>query len=318
MSAPPPPAPTASTAPIAPPGYAVRVRLPPPAGLRGPVPRRTPDARLEKKLLRQTGQAIARFGLIDDGDRILVGLSGGKDSFGLLHILQILQTRAPIRFELVACNLDQGQPGFPVEVLEAYLREQRVEAALLFEDTYSVVKRLVPEGKTTCSVCSRLRRGILYRAAKQLGCNKIALGHHRDDLIESLLLSMLFTGKTRSMPPKLRSLDGQSTVIRPLCAVSEQDLADFAESAGFPIIPCDLCGSQENLQRKRVKRLLSDLDREHGGVRDSLFAAMGNVMPAHLLDPRLQAGIEAGRDPWLDAEDEAHEAPGLTALGVRG
>ena len=303
---------------VEPPGYAVRVRIAPPAGLRGPVPRRRPDARLEKKLLRQTGQAIARFGLIDDGDRILVGLSGGKDSFALLHVLQILQTRAPIRFELVACNLDQGQPGFPVEVLEAYLREQRVEAALLFEDTYSVVKRLVPEGKTTCSVCSRLRRGILYSAAKKLGCNKIALGHHRDDLIESLLLSMLFTGKTRSMPPKLRSLDGQSTVIRPLCAVAEQDLAAFAESAGFPIIPCSLCGSQDNLQRKRVKRLLSELDREHGGVRDSLYAAMGNVMPAHLLDPRLQGGIEAGRDPWIDEEEAgACEAPGVTALGVR-
>jgi tRNA 2-thiocytidine biosynthesis protein TtcA len=306
------------------PGYSVRVHLRPPAGARGPVPRRTPDARLEKKLLQRAGQAIAQFSLIEDGDRILVGISGGKDSFTLLHLLQLLQQRAPVRFELVACNLDQGQPGFPAARLEEYLREQQVEAALLYEDTYAVVKRLVPEGKTTCAVCSRLRRGILYRAARELGCSKIALGHHRDDLIESLLLSMLFAGKTRSMPPKLRSDDGQSTVIRPLCSAAEQDLAAFAESAGFPIIPCDLCGSQENLQRKRVKRLLSELEREHGGVRDSLFAAMGNLMPAHLLDPRLHPGAASGKDPWID-EDERELEPcaapsaliSLTSLGPR-
>ena len=303
-------------APARRPGFAVRAHLRPAPGLHGPVPRQLPDPRLEKKLLRQAGQAIARFGLIDDGDRILVCLSGGKDSFALLHILQLLQQRAPIRFELVACNLDQGQPGFPAEVLEGYLREQHVEAALLFEDTYAVVKRLVPEGKTTCSVCSRLRRGILYSAAKRLGCSKIALGHHRDDLIESLLMSMLFTGKTRSMPPKLRSRDGQSTVIRPLCGVAEKDLAAFAGSAGFPIIPCNLCGSQENLQRKRVKRLLGDLDREHGGgVRESLFAAMGNVMPEHLLDQRLQQGPAVGPDLWIE-EEEACEAPALAKLRV--
>jgi tRNA 2-thiocytidine biosynthesis protein TtcA len=293
--------------------YTIRTRLQPPPGARGPHPRRRPEPALEKRLLQKTGQAIARFGLIEAGDRILVCLSGGKDSFALLHVLQLLQQRAPVPFELVACNLDQGQPGFPAQVLEQYLREQQVEAALLFEDTYAVVQRLVPEGKTTCSVCSRLRRGILYRAAQELGCTKLALGHHRDDLIESLLLSMLFNGKTRSMPPKLHSDDGQSTVIRPLCLVAEADLAAFAESAGFPIIPCNLCGSQENLQRKKVKQLLDQWDRENGSVRESLFAAMGNVMPEHLLDPRLHTGLARGRDPWL--EGDAPEEPALLPLG---
>ena len=300
--------------------YRVHTHFKPAPGALGPNPRRRPDEALEKRLLQKTGQAIARFNLIEAGDRILVCLSGGKDSFAMLHALQLLQRRAPVAFELVACNLDQGQPGFPAARLEEYLREQQVETALLFEDTYRVVQRLVPEGKTTCSVCSRLRRGVLYRAARELGCTKLALGHHRDDLIESLLLSMLFSGKTRSMPPKLRSDDGQSTVIRPLCTVPEADLAAFAESAGFPIIPCNLCGSQENLQRKRVKKLLSDLDREggreHGGVRESLFAAMGNVMPAHLLDARLfegAGGLASGPDPWLDADESPADTGGQDA-----
>src|SRR5207237_107986 len=213
--------------------------------------------------------AIADFRMIENGDRILVGISGGKDSFTLLHLLQQLQRSAPVAFSLVACNLDQGHPGFPAAQLEAYLRSRGVEVLMLREDTYSVVKRLVPEGKTACSVCSRLRRGILYGAAQAHGCTKIALGHHRDDLIESLLLSMLFSGKMRSMPPKLLSDDGKNTVIRPLCFASEADVAEFARSAAFPIIPCDLCGSQENLQRRRVKRFLSDLEQEHSGVRAS-------------------------------------------------
>ncbi len=301
--------------------YQVSTHFKPAPGALGPNPRRRPDQGLEKRLLQKTGQAIARFNLIEERDRILVCLSGGKDSFAMLHALQLLQRRAPVSFELVACNLDQGQPGFPAAQLESYLREQNVETALLYEDTYRVVQRLVPEGKTTCSVCSRLRRGVLYRAARELGCTKLALGHHRDDLIESLLLSMLFTGKTRTMPPKLRSIDGQSTVIRPLCTVAEADLAAFAESAAFPIIPCNLCGSQEDLQRKKVKKLLDDLDREggrEGGVRESLFAAMGNVMPAHLLDARLYAGLDAGlaggpvgKDPWLDegGPDDACATP---------
>ncbi len=258
-------------------------------------------SRLEKKLLHDAGRAIADFRLIDPGDRILVGVSGGKDSFTMLHLLQQLQRSAPVDFSLVACNLDQGHPGFPAAELEAYLRSTGAEVRMLREDTFSIVKRLVPEGETTCSVCSRLRRGILYNAARELGCTKIALGHHRDDLIESLLMSMFFTGKIRSMPPRLVSDDGRNVVIRPLCYAAEADIAAFAEERKFPIIPCDLCGSQENLQRKRVKALLTQLDAEHPGVRASLLGAMGNVMPEHLLDRRLVRSA-SGRDPWLDEE----------------
>jgi len=292
------------------------------AKLRGPVPPHAPDRRLEKKLLHLTGRAIAQHEMISAGDRILVGISGGKDSFALLYLLQTLQQRAPVPFELVAVNLDQGHPGFPAAQLEAYLRSQHVPVKMLREDTYSIVQRLVPQGETTCPVCSRLRRGILYNAAQELGCSKIALGHHRDDLIESLLLSMLFSGKTRSMPPKLRSNDGRNTVIRPLYQCAEDDIAAFAQSAAFPIIPCDLCGSQENLQRKRVKRLLAELEKDHAGVRDSLLAAMGNVMPEHLLDRRLLEGAagDDGRDPWLDEGSSCateSTAPGLAQLGVR-
>src|SRR5438105_11191662 len=256
---------------------------------------------LKKRLLRDVGRAIADFNLIEAGDRILVGVSGGKDSFTLLHLLQILKASAPIDFSLVACNLDQGHPGFPAADLQRYLRSTGAEVLMLREDTYSIVKRLVPEGKTTCSVCSRLRRGILYNAAQELGCTKIALGHHRDDLIESLLMSMLFTGKLRSMPPRLRSDDGRNTVIRPLCYAAESEIAAFAEERKFPIIPCDLCGSQQNLQRKRVKALLTQLEIEHPGVRASVLGAMGNVMPEHLLDPRL-ARVERGPDPWIDGD----------------
>jgi tRNA 2-thiocytidine biosynthesis protein TtcA len=257
---------------------------------------------LQKRLLRHVGQAIGDFNLIEPGDRILVAVSGGKDSFTLLHLLQLLKASAPIDFSLVACNLDQGHPGFPAASLERYLRGTGAEVVMLREDTYSVVKRLVPEGKTACPVCSRLRRGILYGAARQLGCSKIALGHHRDDLIESLLMSMLFTGKMRSMPPRLRSDDGSNVVIRPLCYAPEGEIAAFAAEMKFPIIPCDLCGSQENLQRKRVKRLLADLESEHPGVRASILGAMGNVMPEHLLD-RAAHREQRGRDPWIDGEE---------------
>ena len=257
---------------------------------------------LEKRLLRDVGRAIGDFRLIEPGDRILVGVSGGKDSFTLLHLLQKLQRRAPVEFTLIACNLDQGHPGFPAARLEEYLKASGAEVLMLREDTYSVVRRLVPEGKTACSVCSRLRRGILYRAAREHGCGKIALGHHRDDLIESLLMSMLFAGKIRSMPPRLRSDDGANVVIRPLCYAAEADIVAFARKMRFPLIPCDLCGAQENLIRRRVKGLLSGLEAEHPGVRASLLGAMGNVMPAHLLDRRLW-GEERGPDPWIDGED---------------
>jgi tRNA 2-thiocytidine biosynthesis protein TtcA len=273
-----------------------------------------PDDRLEKRLLHAAGRAIRDFDLIADGDRVLVAVSGGKDSFTMLRLLQTLQRRAPVRFELVACNLDQGHPGFPAAQLESYLRAQDVEVRMIREDTYSVVRRLTPEGKTSCAVCSRLRRGILYNAAQDLGCTKIALGHHRDDLIESLLLSMLFAGKIRSMPPRLRSDDGRNVVVRPLCYAAEADIAAYAEQAGFPVIPCDLCGSQPDLMRKKVKRLLSELERDHPGVRASLFAAMGNVLPEHLLDGRLYPRAEqTGRDPWIDGE--LCEEPAVASIG---
>ena len=265
-------------------------------------------SKLESRLLHEVGRAIGDFGLIEDGDRILVGVSGGKDSFTLLHLLQQLQRSAPIDFTPVACNLDQGHPGFPAARLEEYLRSTGAEVVMLKEDTFSIVKRLVPEGQTTCSVCSRLRRGILYNRAQELRCTKIALGHHRDDLIESLVMSMLFTGKMRSMPPRLRSDDGRNVVIRPLCYAAEADIAAFAAERKFPIVPCDLCGSQHNLQRARVKALLAQLESEHPGVRASLLAAMGNVMPEHLLDRRL-AREERGPDPWID-----EAAEGLVAL----
>src|SRR3989440_6285464 len=269
-----------------------------------------PDRKLMKRLLHQVGRAIQEFGLIEHGDAIRVGFSGAKHSSTLLSPRQRLRERAPIRFDLVACNLDQGHPGFPAQRLEEYLRSQGCEVRMLREDTYSVVKRLTPEGATACVVCSRLRRGILYSAAAGMRCTKIALGHHRDDLIESLLLSMLFAGKMRSMPPRLRSDDGRNTVIRPLCFASEADVAEFARSAAFPIIPCDLCGSQENLQRRRVKQLLSELEQEHSGVRASLFASMGNVLPGHLLDARLYPREgQTGADPWIDGGDCADPAP---------
>lgn len=267
--------------------------------------------RLQKRLLRDVGRAVAGFNLIEEGDRILVGVSGGKDSFTLLRLLQLLQRSSRVRFSLLACNLDQGHPGFPAAQLEEYLRGTGAEVLMLRENTYAAVKRLVPEGKTACSVCSRLRRGILYGAAQAHGCSKIALGHHRDDLVESLLLSMLFNGKLRSMPPRLQANDGKNVVIRPLCASAESEIAAFARLSAFPIIPCDLCGAQENLQRKRVKKLLDELQAQHPGVRASLFAAMGNVMPEHLLDRRLTRSAR-GADPWIDGDDCG--SPGLLRL----
>jgi tRNA 2-thiocytidine biosynthesis protein TtcA len=261
-------------------------------------------ARLERRLLRAAGDAISDFGLVEAGDRIMVAVSGGKDSYTLLHVLMRLRERAPVRFDLVAVNLDQGQPGFTPDVIEAHFRAVGVEHRMLSRDTYSVVRRLVPEGKVACPVCSRLRRGVLYNAAVELRCTKIALGHHRDDLVETLLLSALYSGALRSMPPKLRSRDGRNVVIRPLCYAAEEDIAAFAAAMAFPVVPCDLCGSQPNLRRKRVKALLSELSREHPAVKGNLMNALANVVPSHLLDPRLAAqAAAAGADPWLDAEE---------------
>jgi tRNA 2-thiocytidine biosynthesis protein TtcA len=267
--------------------------------------------KLERRLLRAASQAVRDFALIEEGDRILVAVSGGKDSYTLLHVLQRLRERAPIHFDLVAVNLDQGQPGFPADVLERHFQAVGVPYRMLRKDTYSIVKRLVPEGKTTCPVCSRLRRGILYNAAVELGCTKIALGHHRDDLVETLLLSALYSGALKSMPARLRSDDGRNVVIRPLCYAAEEDIAAFAEEMRFPIVPCDLCGSQPNLRRRRVKALLAELSAEHPAVKGNLLNALGKVVPTHLLDRDLLArlGDAAAADPWVDEDEGGCEVP---------
>ena len=240
--------------------------------------------KLHKRLCRLVGQAIGDFNMIEDGDKVMVCLSGGKDSYALLDILLTLRERAPIHFDIVAVNLDQKQPNFPAEVLPAYLDKLGVPYHSENQDTYSIVKRLIPEGKTTCSLCSRLRRGILYRVADELGCNKIALGHHRDDILETFFLNMFFGGKLKGMPAKLVSDDGKHMVIRPLAYVREADTERYAEVKGFPIIPCDLCGSQENLQRKQIKAMLRDWEKKHPGRVDNVFSSLSTVVPSHLMD----------------------------------
>ncbi|HVO91055.1 MAG TPA: tRNA 2-thiocytidine(32) synthetase TtcA [Casimicrobiaceae bacterium] len=244
--------------------------------------------KLRKRLRRLVGQAIGDFALIEPGDRVMVCLSGGKDSYGLLDILLSLKARAPLYFDVVAVNLDQKQPGFPADVLPRYLTERGVPFRIAEQDTYSVVKRLIPEGATMCSLCSRLRRGALYRVAGELGATKIALGHHRDDVLATFFLNLFFGGKLKTMPPKLVSDDGRHVIIRPLVYVRERDLARYAEAVQFPLIPCTLCGSQENLQRKQVSAMLREWEKRFPGRLESVFNALANVVPTHLMDRRLQ------------------------------
>ena len=242
--------------------------------------------KLAKRLRRNVGQAIADFNMIEDGDKVMVCLSGGKDSHALLDILLQMREIAPVRFDIVAVNLDQKQPGFPAHVLPEYLAGLGVPFSIAEQDTYSVVKRLIPEGKTTCSLCSRLRRGVLYRVAGELGATKIALGHHREDILETLFLNMFYGGRLKAMPPKLVSDDGRHIVIRPLAYCRERDLAAWAELRRFPIIPCDLCGSQENLKRKEVKAMLREWDKRFPGRVEKIFTSLTNVTPSHLVDSR--------------------------------
>jgi tRNA 2-thiocytidine biosynthesis protein TtcA len=240
--------------------------------------------KLEKRLCRQVGQAIIDFNMIEEGDRVMVCVSGGKDSFGMLDILIKLQKRAPIHFDIVAVNLDQKQPGFPAHILPDYLTKLGIEFHIETQDTYSIVKKVVPEGKTMCSLCSRLRRGILYRVADELKITKIALGHHRDDMLHTFFLNLFFAGKLKGMPPKLVSDDGGHIVIRPLANVAEKDLIAWAEHRQFPIIPCSLCGSQENLQRQEIKRMMHQWERQYPGRTETMFTALQNVVPSHLMD----------------------------------
>ena len=272
------------------------------------------NRKLEKRLRRQVGQAIQDFNMIEAGDRVMVCLSGGKDSYTLLDLLLKLRASAPVEFEILAVNLDQKQPGFPEHVLPEYLTRIGVPFHILEQDTYSVVKRVVPEGKTTCGLCSRLRRGALYTFAAEHGITKIALGHHRGDIIETFFLNLFYGGKLKAMPPKLQSDDGRHVVIRPLAYVEERDITKYAALQEFPIIPCNLCGSQEHLQRKAVKAMLAEWEHAHPGRMNSIFAALRDVVPSHLADPRLFDFAALGgrampsRD-WLMPETDAKAEP---------
>ncbi len=281
--------------------------------------------KLEKRLCRQAGQAIMEFNMIEQGDKVMVCVSGGKDSYAMLDILLKLKARAPVDFELIAVNLDQKQPGFPEYVLPEYLKKIGVPFHIENQDTYSIVKRVIPEGKTLCSLCSRLRRGILYRVADELGATKIALGHHRDDMLQTFFLNMFFGGKLKGMPPKLVSDDGRHIVIRPMANVAEKDLTRWAEHRDFPIIPCTLCGSQENLQRKQIGNMLREWEKKYPGRIESMFTALQNVVPSHLMDTsrfdfkniKTTGVADPDGDKAFDGEEFAVPAlPGLQVVSV--
>ena len=267
--------------------------------------------KLFKRLARQVGQAVGDFNMIEEGDKVMVCLSGGKDSYAMLDILLRLRERAPIHFDLICVNLDQKQPGFPEHVLPEYLTQLGVPFHIENQDTYSIVKRLVPEGKTTCSLCSRLRRGILYRVAGELGATKIALGHHRDDILQTLFLNLFYGGKLKGMPAKLQSDDGKNVVIRPLAYVSERDLERYAALREFPIIPCTLCGSQPNLKRVEMKAMIRDWEKRFPGRIENMFNALSNVVPSHLMDRRLFGfeGLRASGQPDVDGDIAFDEDP---------
>jgi tRNA 2-thiocytidine biosynthesis protein TtcA len=266
--------------------------------------------RLERRIIRDASRAIADFALIGEGDRILVACSGGKDSYTLLHVLLRLQERAPVDFSLVAVNLDQGHPGYPAQVIENHFQAVGVPYRMVKRDLWSAVKRLVPEGQTACALCSRFRRAALYDVSVELGCTRIALGHHRDDLVETLLLNAFYAGSLKAMPALLRSDDGRNTVIRPLCYAPEEEIAAFATAMAFPIVPCDVCGSQPQLRRRRIKALLAELSAEHPSVKANLLHALGHVVPTHLLDRGLVERLAAagGRDHAVEGDDD--EGPG--------
>jgi tRNA 2-thiocytidine biosynthesis protein TtcA len=281
--------------------------------------------KLEKRLCRQVGQAIVDFNMIEEGDKVMVCVSGGKDSYAMLDILLKMKARAPVHFDLIAVNLDQKQPGFPEHILPEYLSQIGVPFHIENQDTYSIVKRVIPEGKTLCSLCSRLRRGILYRVADELGATKIALGHHRDDMLQTFFLNMFFGGKLKGMPPKLVSDDGKHIVIRPMANVAEKDLTRWAEHRAFPIIPCTLCGSQENLQRKQVGNMLREWEKKYPGRIESMFSALHNVVPSHLMDGKRHdfKGIQAtgvatedGDKAFDEEEFSATALPGLQIISL--
>ena len=279
---------------------------------------RTRLNKLQKKLRRETGRAIADFNMISEGDKVMVCLSGGKDSYTMLEILRNLQHSAPVNFELVAVNMDQKQPGFPEHILPEYLEKEGVAYHILEKDTYSIVKEKVPEGKTTCGLCSRLRRGSLYGFAEEIGANKIALGHHRDDIVETLFLNMFYGGKMKAMPPKLRSDDNRNVVIRPLAYCREKDIIEFSALKEYPIIPCNLCGSQENLQRQVIKDMFQTWDKQHPGRLETMFRAMCNVEPSHLADTSLYNFREGHRhsEPGQSAGTVEPQTPDFGRLDV--